>query len=610
MLCFRTVIVFSFLWWLSFPCSLYAKYLVGVGKADITGPAAGSAMMGYAKSSQISAGINDKQWARAFIVVEPNANQRVAIVIIDAGAVFNSVLRAVEVRLSNLYGSLYTDQNILVSATHTHSAVAGQSHHFLYNMPSGVFDDLAFERMVNGIVQAVSLAHESTTEGELYYNYGVLTDTNINRSSPAYIANNDKNLFPTQTDQTIQQIKFISNERALGAITWFATHAVSFSNENLLLSSDNKSYASWLFEQHAKRHWKINDFVAAFPQSSSGDMSPNIDIVKGKPSYYPERNVRTTGRRLFKKSLDLFLESAEPVKGSILSGQRYIDFSRLLIIPKYSGESHPVQSCSPAMGYAFAAGTEDGRSEAYIRNWLGTYEGQRTSTWLALVPTHVLTSPVPSTLDCQTPKPVLIDLGSKRNYSLLNHYLPLGNLPKDAINFPCVPKVIPIFYAKLGSVQLAGLPVEPTIMAGHRLKSAVSSKTDLPESKIIIAGYFNDYASYLTTPEEYDQQHYEGASTLYSRYTLAGFEQELSTLVNKVKHNLPIRSHREDQLNLSFLYESLHIEPFYEDEADDFGWLEKDTEPEYRSGRLLMRSSGHLTHELASTCPALFMCKK
>ncbi|WP_062260599.1 neutral/alkaline non-lysosomal ceramidase N-terminal domain-containing protein [Endozoicomonas arenosclerae] len=123
-----------------------ASYWVGVSKVDITGAAVGSGMMCYADSSQISSGINDRQWARAFIVSQGEEGSRLAIVVIDAGAVFNSVYQAVLDRLETQFSSLYNRHNIILSATHTHSAAAGQSHHFLYNMPYGMFDDRAFEK--------------------------------------------------------------------------------------------------------------------------------------------------------------------------------------------------------------------------------------------------------------------------------------------------------------------------------------------------------------------------------------------------------------------------------------------------------------------------------
>ena len=119
---FHTIKIIVLMWWLLFASTLHAFYKIGVGKADITGPAVGSAMMCYANPEQISSGINDRQWARAFIIAEQDKSSRIAIVVIDAGAIFNSVYREVEERLYKLYGSLYTDQNLLISATHTHSA--------------------------------------------------------------------------------------------------------------------------------------------------------------------------------------------------------------------------------------------------------------------------------------------------------------------------------------------------------------------------------------------------------------------------------------------------------------------------------------------------------
>ena len=173
---------------------------------------------------------------------------------------------------------------------------------------------------------------------------------------------------------------------------------------------------------------------------------------------------------------------------------------------------------------------------------------------------------------------------AKKNYSLLNSILPPGNLPDEVINYPWVPKVIPIFYAQIGQLQLAGLPVEPTIMAGYRLKSTLETQTGISANRTIIASYSNDYASYLTTPEEYDQQHYEGGSTLYGRWTLDGFKQELASLASRVTNNIPIKSNKEAQLDLRSLYISTHVKEMYEKEEDHFGWLETDTKADYKSG--------------------------
>src|SRR5690606_28106868 len=48
--------------------------------------------------------------------------------------------------------------------------------------------------------------------------------------------------------------------------------------------------------------------------------------------------------------------------------------------------------------------------------------------------------------------------------------------------------------------------------------------------RVHVSGYANGYAGYLTTPEEYDVQGYEGAYTLFGRNSLKAFGDELVAL--------------------------------------------------------------------------------
>lgn len=47
---------------------------------------------------------------------------------------------------------------------------------------------------------------------------------------------------------------------------------------------------------------------------------------------------------------------------------------------------------------------------------------------------------------------------------------------------------------------------------------------------VVITGLANTYTSYVTTPEEYSVQRYEGASTPYGPYTLLAYIQEFNKL--------------------------------------------------------------------------------
>ena len=50
------------------------------------------------------------------------------------------------------------------------------------------------------------------------------------------------------------------------------------------------------------------------------------------------------------------------------------------------------------------------------------------------------------------------------------------------------------------------------------------------DTEVVIAGLSNTYADYVATFEEYQQQRYEAASTIYGPYTLDAYRQEFKKL--------------------------------------------------------------------------------
>lgn len=76
-------------------------------------------------------------------------------------------------------------------------------------------------------------------------------------------------------------LKMVNSQGAdLGMINWFAVHQTSMNNTNLLVSGDNKGYASLLMEKAMNPQGTLpgkGSFVGAFAQSNEGDVSPNIN---------------------------------------------------------------------------------------------------------------------------------------------------------------------------------------------------------------------------------------------------------------------------------------------------------------------------------------------
>jgi neutral ceramidase len=92
---------------------------------------------------------------------------------------------------------------------------------------------------------------------------------------------------------------------------------------------------------------------------------------------------------------------------------------------------------------------------------------------------------------------------------------------------------------KVGQLYLAAVPGEFTIMAGHRLRKTIADELRVPLADVILAGYANSYAGYVTTPQEYDQQHYEGGGTHFGRWTLPAYQQEFAGLAAALRDGRP-----------------------------------------------------------------------
>jgi neutral ceramidase len=86
------------------------------------------------------------------------------------------------------------------------------------------------------------------------------------------------------------------------------------------------------------------------------------------------------------------------------------------------------------------------------------------------------------------------------------------------------PHVLTLRILTLGRSTLVALPFEPTVIAGRRVELATSKAIKDAEGAaspraecVRVAGYAGAFNGYLTTPEEYDVQLYEGAHTLWGR---------------------------------------------------------------------------------------------
>ncbi|XP_058064206.1 neutral ceramidase [Anopheles bellator] len=527
-----------------------AVYRVGVGRADCTGPSVEITFMGYAQLAQRGAGIHLRQYARSY-VVEDAPGHRFVFVSVDAGMMGHAVKREVLAVLQKKYGELYTDANVIVSGSHTHSTPGGFLMYLLYDLTSLGFVSETFNALVHGIAQSVIRAHNNMVEARLFVAETEVQDANVNRSPSAYENNppEERAQYRDNVDKGLVQLQFVSaNDEAtvLGVINWFAVHPTSMNNTNRLVSSDNVGYASVLLEQEHNPGALVGkgEFVGVFAASNLGDSSPNIrepvcektglpcDVLTSScpsgagvcfasgPGDDMFQSTAIIAERMYRAASSLLADPdrRREIKGRIGFALQYVDMTVAEATHRVEGtdEERRVRGCLPAMGYSFAAGTTDGPGAFDFQ------QGTITDNVLWNVVRDFIAEPTPDDKECQAPKPILLATGRAR-------------FPYD-----WQPKIVPTQVVMVGDLMIAAVPGEFTTMAGRRLRSAVSRAAVAaggPEVQVVVAGLSNMYSSYITTPEEYEVQRYEGASTLYGPHTLTIYLEQYGHLAAAIVRN-------------------------------------------------------------------------
>ncbi|MBV6493216.1 MAG: Neutral ceramidase [Turneriella sp.] len=547
-------------------------YEIGCGIYDITGPAAEVGMMGFADAAQTTQGIYMRLWSRAFIIGD--GNKRLVYICADLCMVYQAVKQAVvhKIQKDKDLNRFYNDQNILISATHTHSGPGGYSHHFMYNVTTKGFIRQNFEAIVNGIYQSIRRAHENLEPGKIFIARGEAQEYGFNRAKRPYAMNpeEERARYKSDIDQEMILLKFVSLKgEELGMVNWIGVHPTSVGPTNRLIGGDNKGLAEYWFERdkgsnvHAKK-----PFVAAFALAPSGDVSPNLwGIADGTNDY---AHMEKIAKILYAKASELYLNATTSIVGALDYRHRYTDFSKIHI------DVLGVDTAPAAMGATFLAGsTEDNVSQVKIFHDGATLNSlQRSEKIIASAVSSAFGALWPETLsreyiERQAPKQII---------------LPTGLASWDGN--PWTPQILPVQIFRLGTLALIAQPTEITTMAGRRVREKVESiLSPLGVTHAVVVSHSNAYASYVTTPEEYRAQEYEGASTHFGPHTLDAFLQEYTHLSKalvqgyKVSQGVYPKDYSWSQISLQpgVLYDSAP-------KGKKFGSVLKDAKESYRIG--------------------------
>lgn len=498
------------------------EYVIGRGMSDVTGPVVGIQLWGFGREDQIGEGLHIRQKARAFIIADAQAKKRIAFVSVDIGSIEHHITLEVLNRLKQQFGNDYRLDNVILSATHTHAAPTGYWHSRSELGLDGGFYPEHFNNIVDGIVEAIGEAHQDLQPGDIYINRGRVEDAGINRSLVAYEQNpeSEKQKYTDTIDKDMTLLKFVDDTGNIGLLNWLAVHPTSMTFFNRLISGDHKGYASLNVERGKGVTYRDdNEFVAAFAQSNPGDVTPNLNLDNTGPGKDDFDSTKIIGQRQVDVALDLFAKATERLKGNIDSRQIYVDLSNYKVSEEFTGKGQKI-TCPSAYGYSFAGGsTEDGGGHFLFEEGM-----TEQSFFLDFLIGFLTGAPkwTQAVKECQSPKAILFETGS-------------GVLPLQS-------QIRSVTVVRIGQLAILALPAEVTTMASRRLKQTIKQHLGDWVTDVVLAGYSNGYAGYVTTPEEYGLQQYEAGHTLHGRWTLPAYQQVVAELATALENNESLTS--------------------------------------------------------------------
>lgn len=550
------------------------RYRMGASVQDMTGPANDVISAGYEAPDHVLRGIHTRQFARAFALQSRCNGERVVMVVSETAFITQGTRQTVLdlIAADPELAPHYHGENVLLSATHTHSGPGGEAHHAAYNLFRLGYDELVHRIYTQAIHRAIRDAHaqleQQPVDGRIRLSVGELLNASTNRSEPAYAANPPEERAQwrnvdgeeVRTNKRMVQLRLDRDDgTAVGLINWFGVHTTSVGTLHPLISSDNKGLAAFSFERlMAEAQPAALPFVAAFAQADEGDASPNLcfrefpfpdprigcgeDRLQGNASH---------GVRQLARAIELFDAGGEPLAGGIRSRLVNAPMDRIEVSDPVILERlrHPPEldtpskrTCTAALGYSMAAGAEDQRGpsqegiscrdvdrlaalQADIEVAMETLASNATGGGYPAVPASTfgttlgcglteglaLLPPLPEVdYSCHAEKPILFPIGSTELVSNAD---------------------LPLQIVTIGPFAVVALPWEVTTTAARRIRDTVVAELGaMGVSEIVVASLSNDFVQYLTTREEYATQEYEAASTQFGPWTLAAVQQELRKL--------------------------------------------------------------------------------
>lgn len=487
----------------------------GAAQTDITPPKTGYFLGGWTRADRLAEGQQSRLSAKALVLEQ--GGRKVALVAVELFMVPGGLQQHVAEAVADRG---FTTANVLMGATHTHAGPGGFSNYATLNTAapnatmlltdisslSLLLDPVKADRqlytfLVSQIAAAIRQADDDLKPAVAGWGEQELLGVTRNRSLEAHLNDHGIKKRPGQgspaddpdgathtIDPSVDVLRvdqIVDGRRVpIGAWSQFANHGTVVKSEIRAYSGDHHATATRVFEREVRKEGGVPDgeaVVNVYGNGDEGDQSAGLD-------HTGPAGANEVGAAEAQSMLAAWRQA-----GAAMSSELPVDvrWTQTCFCGQWVEGGRVADRAFP--GLPFLTGSEEGRGPLYDVT-KQSYEGVMSDR--TLYPGHW--------------HKVIVPVGS-------------------------FPKSVPLMVVRVGDRMIASLPGEPTKEAGARVKRDVLlASSAAGVRKVVISGLTNEYINYITTPEEYDMQHYEGGSTVYGRLELNLLKESLRDLASRL----------------------------------------------------------------------------
>ncbi|HEX5908954.1 MAG TPA: neutral/alkaline non-lysosomal ceramidase N-terminal domain-containing protein, partial [Thermoleophilaceae bacterium] len=480
---------------------------------------------GWTRADRIAQGQHTRLFSRAMVL--ERQGRKFALVQVDLFMVPGGMVKQIGEILAKRG---FSERNILISASHTHSGPGGYANFPTLNTAAPSLqtatDPLSFARFLSPdkanpllytfltrqIATAIRRADDDRAMATAGWGSSRIMGLTQNRSIEAHLANHgivkdrgtgkesdDPGGYEHTIDPNVDVLRVDKVRRAkkgrrlkripIGAWSTFADHGTVTKSSFQYYNADHHASAMRVFEERVRSAAKVparQEVLNVYGNSNEGDMSAGLTRDGPAASDY-------VGRVEAAAMYDAWRAAGRKSSRTPAFSSRW---TRVCFCGQVVEQGQQVASQSQ-VGIPFLTGSEEERGPLFDITG-EELEDRRTAD---AGPPHGVKASVPG-----------VGAG--------------------------VPNAVPLVAFRLGRRMIVSLPAEGTKEMGARIKSAVRSQiAGSGIGDVVLSGLANEFILYLTTPQEYDRQHYEGGNTQFGRQSGNLLKNEIAGLAGRLARN-------------------------------------------------------------------------